>query len=269
MKETGQKEVSLTDPESRLMRVNNQNLDVCYNAHTAVDSKNKMVVDYDVTNSASDMNALSTIAKVAMDALDARSIDVTADKGFHNSSEIEECVDNEITPYVPEPSPPNPNKKLGVPAPEFYENKFVYDKERDSYTCPAGNEMTFWKQGQNNSGKKMRLYRTTKCDGCPFRSRCTTNKRGRIIYRWVHEEILDEMRARLKTEQGKAKVILRGQIVEHPFGTIKRAFNQGYLLLKGLRKVGGEVGLTMLAYNIRRALNILGTKRLMCSIGIS
>ena len=225
-----------------------------------------MIADYDVTNSASDKNALSTMAKGAKDALAVESLEVAADKGFHNSLEIEECVDNGITPFVPEPSPPNPKKKLGVPAPEFYENKFAYDATKDVYTCPAGNGMTFWRMGQNNSGKKMMLYRTTKCNGCPFRSRCTNNKRGRIIYRWVHEEILDEMRARLRTEQGMAKVILRGQIVEHPFGTMKRAFNQGYLLLKGLRKVMGEIGLTMLAYNLRRAINILGTKRLIRSI---
>jgi transposase len=268
-KETGKKEISLTDPESRLMRVSNQNLDVCYNAHTAVDSKNKMIAEYDVTNSASDMNALSGMAKCAKNILAVERLEVTADRGFHNSIEIKECVENGITPYVPEPSPPNPNKRLGVPAPEFYENRFTYDAEKDAYTCPAGNEMTFWKRGQNNSGKKMRLYRTQACDGCPFRSRCTTNRRGRIIYRWVHEEVLDEMRARLRTEQGRAKVVLRAQLVEHPFGTMKRVFNQGYLLLKGLKKVRGELGLTMLAYNLRRAINILGTKRLIDSIAVS
>ena len=56
---------------------------------------------------------------------------------------------------------------------------------------------------------------------------------------------------------------LRREIVEHPFGTMTRAFNQGYVLLKGLRKVKGAVGFTMLAYNIRRAINILGVETLM------
>ena len=54
------------------------------------------------------------------------------------------------------------------------------------------------------------------------------------------------------------KMAMRKRIVEHPFGTMKRAFNQGYLLLRGLRKVTGEVGFTMLACNMRRVLNILG-----------
>jgi hypothetical protein len=59
---------------------------------------------------------------------------------------------------------------------------------------------------------------------------------------------------------------LRRELAEHPFGTVKRAFNQGYLLLKGLGKVKGEVGFTMLAYNMRRAINIFGTRALIASI---
>ena len=57
--------------------------------------------------------------------------------------------------------------------------------------------------------------------------------------------------------EGKEKLRLRGMLAEHPFGTMKRAFNQGYLLLKGLRKVKREVGFTVLVNNMRRAINIL------------
>jgi hypothetical protein len=64
------------------------------------------------------------------------------------------------------------------------------------------------------------------------------------------------MRARMLREP--EKMALRKKLVEHPFGTMKRAFNQGCLLLRGLRKVSGEVGFTMLAYNIRRVLKFLG-----------
>lgn len=55
---------------------------------------------------------------------------------------------------------------------------------------------------------------------------------------------------------------------EHPLGTIKRGFNQWYLLLKGLMKVGGEMGLTMLAYNFRRVINILGVNELMKNMNV-
>jgi hypothetical protein len=77
---------------------------------------------------------------------------------------------------------------------------------------------------------------------------------------------VDRLRARVSSSDGRKKLSLRREIAEHPFGTIKRAFNQGYLLLKGLRKVRGEVGFTMLAYNLRRAINILGVGALMSLI---
>jgi fatty acid desaturase len=78
------------------------------------------------------------------------------------------------------------------------------------------------------------------------------------MFRGEYDNAVDRLRARLARPEGKEKLRLRRMLVEHPFGTMKRAFNQGYLLLKGLRKVKGEVGFTMLAYNMRRAINILG-----------
>jgi hypothetical protein len=101
---------------------------------------------------------------------------------------------------------------------------------------------------------------------CGFGSRCTRNKRGRIIFRGEFEEAVERLRSRLETSDGKEKLNLRRELAEHPFGTMKRAFNQGYLLLKGLGKVKGEVGFTMLAYNMRRAINIFGTRALIASI---
>lgn len=78
--------------------------------------------------------------------------------------------------------------------------------------------------------------------------------------------MVDRLRARLETAEGKKKLSLRRELAEHPFGTMKRAFNQGYLL-KGLGKVKGEVGFTMLTYNMRRVINIFGTRGLIASIG--
>jgi hypothetical protein len=77
-----------------------------------------------------------------------------------------------------------------------------------------------------------------------------------------YARVVEDMRERMRLEPGRMEA--RRSVVEHPFGTIKRAFNQGYLLLKGLRKTAGEVGFTMLAYNIRRVLNILGPKAFTC-----
>jgi len=108
----------------------------------------------------------------------------------------------------------------------------------------------------------MRVYRTDACFSCEFfLTKCTRYKRGRTVWRWEHAEVVEEMKKRMRLEPWKLQA--RKNIVEHPFGTIKRAFNQGYLLLKGLRKTAGEVGFTMLAYNMRRVLNILGPKGIL------
>jgi transposase len=260
MKEAGQKEVSLTDPDSRLMKADSQKLDVCYNVESAVDSKNHLVVDYDVTNDRNDRYQLARMAQKAKWTLEVERLDVTADKGFCTGIELKECEENGITAYVAIPRETMPNKALGVPEPEFYSQKFLYDPLRDVYVCPANQVMAFWKGRWKNRG---RLYRTGACAACPLRSRCTRNKLGRIIFRSEYQDIIDRLRARLKSGDGPEKLNRRKEIVEHPFGTMKRAFNQGYLLLKGLRKVNGEVGSTMLAYNMRRAINILGTRRLL------
>ena len=264
MKETGQKEVSLTDPDSRLMRVDSQKLDVCYNVESAVDSKNHLAVDYDVTNDSNDRNQLARMAQEAKLTLEVERLGVMADKGFYTGRELKECEENGITTYVAIPEETMPNKSLGVPETEFYSGRFTYDPLRDVYACPANQEMSFWKRSSDGRGKNRgRLYRTGACVTCPLRSRCTRNKLGRIIFRSEYQDVIDRLRARLKSDEGSGKLNRRKEIVEHPFGTMKRAFNQAYLLLKGLRKVNGEVGFTMLAYNMRRVINILGVGTLI------
>jgi transposase len=269
LKESDMNELSLTDPDSRLMKDRGR-MDVCYNTHMVVDSKNHVIVEYEATNNASDNNSLSRMAKNAKEALRVERLQVTADKGFFSQEEIKECVDNGITPYLPEPKKSTRGyaKAAGIPTPEFYEEKFHYDERTDTYTCPAGETLRFRYWQRNGEGEMVGLYMTDgACFTCPFfMVKCTRNRRkGRVIQRWVHEGVLEEMRWRIKLEPEKLE--LRRDLSEHPFGTMKRAFNQGYLLLKGLRKVNGEVGFTMLTYNMRRAINILGARALIASLG--
>ena len=90
---------------------------------------------------------------------------------------------------------------------------------------------------------------------------CTRNGAGRVIWRWVHEEVIDQMKERLRLHP--EVMVERKAVAEHPFGTVKRAFGASFLLLRGLRKVSGEVGLLLFSYNLRRALNILGVEALI------
>ena len=249
---------------------NNEAHEVSYNAQIAVDSKYHLIPEYYVTNVAVDENQLATIARGAKEALgieEERNLDVTADMGYYSWVQLKKCLDTGIIPYVPEVDRGSGGPK-SVPEPPFYKEKFIYDKQNDSYACPAGNVLAFrrwWIDGRQRSNK-MYWADASVCASCPFRDKCTTasgKKNGRIVIRWEYEDIIEEIRKMMRTPKAEEIVKKRKELCEHPFGTIKRALNQGYLLLKGSRKVNGEVGFTMLAYNMRRAINILGAKSLI------
>ena len=111
-------------------------------------------------------------------------------------------------------------------------------------------------------GRDIRYYATSACSRCLRRPECTRKKAGgRRITRLTDEWVLDEMECRIRSHP---KILQRRkEIVEHPFGTIKRNMNQGYFLTRGLNKVKTEMSLTVVAYNIKRVFNILGVKRMV------
>ena len=110
-------------------------------------------------------------------------------------------------------------------------------------------------------GRTIKNYRTSACGRCALQPRCTGNRDGRKITRWVDEHLLEAMAQGLARD--RALFAQRKALAEHPFGTMKRGMDQGYFLLKGLRKVRGEFSLTSLAYNLKRVINILGVPRLL------
>jgi transposase len=259
MEKSGQKEISLTDPDCRLM-MNHGRVEACYNLQTAVDSKNHLIVNYLVSNEASDLNQLSGVAINAKETLGVEKIDCLSDRGYFDFMQIKQCVDNGVTPFVAVRHSGNGGSLV---SPEFRAEKFLYDKTFDAYVCPAGQRLNFY-YSANRYGMDRLVYKCDKrvCSMCQFfMTKCTNNKEGRVIWRWIHEEVIDELRKRMKSHP--EVMAERKKVVEHTFGAVKRAFGAPYLLLKGLRKVSGEVGLLLLSYNLRRALNLLGVEALI------
>jgi hypothetical protein len=111
MKATGQKEVSLVDPDSRLMRVDIQKLDVCYNVQTSVDAKKHLIVDYDVINNSTDHHQLVNGAEAAKQTLGVDKLDVVSDKGFYVEKDLKDCEEEGITVFMPIPATVNPHKR--------------------------------------------------------------------------------------------------------------------------------------------------------------
>lgn len=262
MDESGESQISLTDPDARSMTLgSNRGTEVGYNVQISVDAKHKLIVDHEVTNECNDMKQLSSMAIRAKEMLEVESLEVVADGGYYNGEEIRDCTEVAIVPYIPQASSSS-SKRVGL----YTKEDFHYDPENDCYWCPTGEALRYSRSGTNKHGRKMRYYVPTRCKECAVKHKCTRDKRGRRIQRWEDEELLEEMAHRLRAEPDKIKQ--RKLVVEHPFGTIKHSMDQGYFLTRRLCNVRAEMSLTMLAYNIKRALTLKGTQELTTALAM-
>jgi transposase len=257
---TGESQVSLTDPEAKLMKTA-KGSEVSYNVQTAVDSKHKLIVAYEVTNEGNDLGQLAVMALQAKEALQVAELTVLADGGYYEGNALKECEEAGVTTYVPQPQS-GEAKRRGI----FERKQFRYDQERDLYVCPQGEELHWTKTTNDRErNKQFKVYATKACSQCPLRAQCTTSKYGRKIKRWVDQEVIDRLQAR---NRGRPELLKqRKTLAEHPFGTIKWGMNQGFFLLKGISKVTTETGLTVLSYNLKRVLNIMGVEQMISSLG--
>jgi Transposase and inactivated derivatives len=258
--QNGQKYVSLTDPDCRLMK-NDRRIEPAFSMQTAVDAKHSLIVDYELTQDAADNNHLASLATSAKQVLAVETLTVCADAGYYDTVDLKLCDDQKLTTYVPIPKQ-KISKKTKTPLPDYYAEKFIYNEASDTYQCPQGNTLRQFRTRQDKRDHRLiYVYRTPACLQCSVHNQCTTSPRGRHIYRWEHEVVLDRLKQRLVRNPEIIKQ--RKAIIEHIFGTIKKIWGYSALLLRRLTNVAGEVALMNLTYNIRRVLNIVGTKNLI------
>jgi hypothetical protein len=256
MKETGTKETGTTDPDARLMAVNNNGIEVSYNVQTAVDQKHKLIIESYAINNPADQGQLSNMAKQAKEILDVKEIKVLADKGYYSTKDLIECDANQIETYVPK------QRFTGsIANSDFQPDKFQYDQEQDIYICPAGEELY---QGKMREVKdvKYKVYKNQRaCHKCDLKDQCTKSQKGRTIHRNVEQDLLAKVDER--TRENRELYAQRQMMVEHPFGTVKRTWGYNYFLTRGLSSVNTENKLHFLAYNLRRVINILGVREIV------
>ena len=253
LNESPDKQVSLTDPDSRSMITSGNGI-VGYNVQTAVDAKHHLIVAHEVTNVGHDRDQLSSMALQARVAMKLDSLSVVADRGYYKNLEILACHKAGISAYVP--------KTLSSRAKfhgRFNNDAFIYDADKNVYICPAKEELT-WRSFYVEKGKKLNSYWASNCRTCPIKTQCTPSKE-RKVRRWEHEAVLEEMQARLNNAPQMMKI--RKRTVEHPFGTLKQWMGATHFLSRRLAGVSTEMSLNVLAYNLKRVMRILGTQNLM------
>jgi transposase len=245
---TGETQISLTDPDARSMITRGSGI-VGYNVQTAVDAKHHLIVAHEVTNTGSDRDQLSGMAKEARTAIGTTVLTAIADRGYFKGEEILACHEAGIATLVPK------TMTSGAKADgRFDKADFIYDADKNEYRCPAGQAL-IWRFAAVEDGMTLHRYWSSNCKGCPLKEKCTPSPQRRIT-RWEHQDVLDDMQARLDREPEAMRV--RRSTVEHPFGTIKAWMGSTHFLTKGLERVKTEMSLHVLAYNLKRLIALLG-----------
>ena len=258
MQISGEQQVSLTDPDARSMATSRLGSAVVgYNVQTAVDAKHHMIIAHEVTNAVTDRAQLAGMAKAAKEATGHPKPIVLADRGYFESYQILECERAGIATLVPKPLTSS-SKADG----RFDKRDFIYDERRDAYRCPAG-QMAIYRFTAVEDGKTLRKYWPSACPSCRLKPQCTPAPYRRIS-RWEHEDVLETAQARLDAAPEASR--LRMRTVEHVFGTLKAWMGATHFLTKTLPRVRTEMSLQVLAYNLRRAIKILGAATLIAEM---
>jgi transposase len=253
LNDTPDKQISLTDPDARSMKTRGTGV-VGYNVQTAVDAKNHLIVAHEVTNIGIDRDQLTIMAKQARAAMGTEELTVIADRGYFKGEEIVACHEAGIVAIVPK-TMTSSAKANG----RFDRADFIYDPEMNEYRCPA-DQALIWRCSTVERGLRLHRYWSSNCKQCAIKEKCTPGVERRIT-RWEREDILETMQDRL--DQAPDSMRIRRQTVEHPFGTLKLWMGSAHFLTRTLDRVSTEMGLHVLAYNMKRVMKILGTAALM------
>jgi len=244
-----------------------------YNLQSVVDDKHKLIVDFDVTNEG-DKRALAPMALKAKKALGLKHEDaltILADKGYHTGQQMETCHDNNIETLVAIPRKAKQTDHSKPP--HLRKDNFKYNSNNHTYTCPEGHTLNRMGKTYHRKNRKGQLVgrfhrfsiKNSICQKCKHFLECVSKgnrkgHQGRYIDRTLTDKAVE--RNKDNVEKNKELYAKRQDIVEHPFGTIKRAWGYDYTLMKTLPKVKTEFAIILLCYNIKRSMSILGIKRL-------
>lgn len=253
------RQISLTDPDARAMASAGTGTgQVGYNLQAAVDTDSHIIVAHEVINLGHDRTSLANMGEQARAATGTDGLTVLADRGYFSDPEILAYEAAGIAPICPKPltSGAKADGRWG-------KQDFVYVPENDTYRCPAGETMTR-RFSTIEHGMTLHAYATPACRyRCGVKANCTTSIERRIK-RWEHEEVIEAMQARLDRMPSAMRV--RRRTVEHVFDTLKDWMGRSHFKTRTLRNVRTEMSLHILAYNIKRAIALVGVPGLMAAM---
>ena len=254
--QSGENEIARSDADSRKMKGAHGGHFIGYSVQVAVDARHDLIVSEDVVQAANDLGQLGTMAISAKQELGVETLRAVADKGYHQTDQLEACEAAGVEPFVPEPGSRSGQGPQGRAI--FPKEHFRHDAQADAYHCPGGAVLPRVSL-HTKGGKASHLYwNRAACRTCALRSACTTGP-WRVISRRVNQAAAARVAAQPEI------VARRKTIVEHVFGTL-RVWGHDHFLMRGLGKVRAEFSLSALAYNLRRVLNLRRVGQLLAAL---
>lgn len=254
LEQTGEVQISTSDPDSRQLITRNNITEVAYNIQTVVDAKHNLPIDYKVTNE-NDSKAMGAMIRRTKAILKTNNFTALYDKGYHTGTEIKTAIDLGIHIMVA-----IPDVASNAPDIAYNVSNFKYDYENDCYTCPQGNILNtngkWYNKDRGKSSVKIKQYKTKACSTCPVKDLCTKNKDGRLLERSEYAPFIEQNKLNIEANPKLYKK--RQAIVEHPYGILKRQWGFYYIMTKkGIKHASADVGLMFTAFNLRRIMNIV------------
>ncbi len=267
-----------TDNDSRLQSDKGK-IRPGYNPQAAVEEQNKLIVVADVTNEQNDKKQLTPMLEQVKEVKKDLGIngrtDAIGDSGYYSERAI---INNNQVDFNVVVSPDaedskkskNGSDKKKVFSKKYQQEDFNYDKEKDVYNCPEGNKLKKTNKDVtlDKNGREVNIYKCKPeiCNHCAQKKYCTEGKHGRKLLVSANKELMQKYIEALNSKENKRLISKRKELVEHPFGTIKRNWGYTYFMQKGIENVRSEFSFIAFIYNLRRVMNIIPTNELLEAI---
>ena len=241
--------INLTDADAKFMKDGRYRIDTSYNCQASL-TEEQIILSSEVISEPSDRKALELMVKTSEANLSQSVKEIAADAGYSSYDNYEYLENNQKTGYIPDQNLRKDSKGKGP----YHRDRFSYDPEKDIFLCPEGKILKLSKIRRKDSPYRkfqMKIYKAKDCPSCPKRTLCTRQK-----YRTINIEdrkvLVDQMRNRLQTKEGRKKYLQRLWTTEPVFGHLKYNLGYRHFFLRSLEKVKGEFRLMCIGWNLKK-----------------
>ncbi len=259
MKKEDRKKINLTDSEANHMKAGgSKDIRPGYNCQAAA-TEEGVIVAVDTVTEANDHGQLEPMIEQTESNNGKKVEEASADSGYGGYASCEYLEERGIDGYVPDMY--FHQYKSGEYKKEdnrYHYSNFEYDASNDSYICPEGKRLKYWKTRRNKTKSRQwnhKVYKGTECGGCAKRSLCTKSKARELLID-IREPLLQKMRKKLLSVEGALKYFKRQYTIEPIFGHLKYNLEYRSFLLRGIEKVKAEFMLMCIGWNLKKMLKM-------------